>query len=64
MNPVEEIESAVSLLSEEELSQFANWFESFITKQRDIHPDAEILNLHADELNKEAEDVLSFQVLQ
>lgn len=64
MNPVEEIESAVSLLSEKELSEFANWFESFITRQRDIHTDTEMINLHVDELNKEAEDVLNFQVHQ
>ena len=64
MNPVEEIESAVSLLSEEELSQFAGWFESFIVKQRRLHNDTDIINRYADELNKEAEDVLYYQVFK
>lgn len=62
MNTLEELETAVSRLSPEELVEFSNWFQTFVSRQASVHRDMELINRHADELNQEAEDVLDYQV--
>lgn len=62
MNTIEELESAVSRLSPDELAEFSTWFQIFVTRQVSANRDLEIINRHANELNEEAADVLGYQV--
>lgn len=57
---VEELESAVSQLSSEELAKFFQWFEEFMADQWDRQIEADILAERLDAAGKRAdEDVLA-----
>ncbi|MGZ8219736.1 hypothetical protein [Methylomagnum sp.] len=60
MNTIAELETAIAHLSPDELAEFSEWFQSFISKQANIQRDIELINRHADELNREAEDVITY----
>ena len=52
---VQEIETAVSRLSGDDLSQFSQWFEEFVAEQWDRQIEADILAGRFDAAGKRAE---------
>lgn len=56
MSNVQELEMAVSRLSVDELSQFSEWFEEFISDQWDQKIQADILAGRLDTAGKRADD--------
>lgn len=60
MNTIAELETAIAHLSPDELAEFSKWFQTFISKQANIQREIELINRHADELNREAEDVVTY----
>ncbi len=53
---VKELELAVSKLSAEELTDFANWFEEFMAEQWDRQIEADIIAGRLDQAGKRADE--------
>ncbi|MER2526383.1 MAG: hypothetical protein ABTR07_00470 [Candidatus Competibacter denitrificans] len=53
---VKELELAVSKLSAEELTDFANWFEEFMAEQWDRQIEADIVAGRLDQAGKRADE--------
>ncbi|MFZ1325132.1 MAG: hypothetical protein WAT67_03755 [Candidatus Contendobacter sp.] len=53
---VKELELAVSKLSAEELTDFANWFEEFMAEQWDQQIEADIIAGRLDQAGKRADE--------
>ena len=56
MSNVQELEMAVSQLSDNELMQFSEWFEEFVADQWDKRIEADILSGRLDAAGKRADD--------
>ena len=56
MSNVQELEMAVSQLSDNELMQFSEWFEEFVADQWDKKIEADILSGRLDAAGKRADD--------
>ncbi|HRC70839.1 MAG TPA: hypothetical protein PLS42_14435 [Candidatus Competibacter denitrificans] len=56
MMSVKELELAVSKLSAEELTDFANWFEEFMAEQWDQQIEADIIAGRLDQAGKRADE--------
>lgn len=56
MSNVQELEMAVSQLSDNELMQFSEWFEEFVADQWDKKIEADILAGRLDAAGKRADD--------
>ena len=56
MSNVQELEMAVSQLSDNELMQFSEWFEEFVADQWDKRIEADILSGRLDAAGKCADD--------